>query len=432
MASRKSSEAIADNEIIIKCKTADRILWREITPLQGNYKKRSKEDIIKITKSIKEYGFAFPMFVSRIGKKIYALDGHGRLAGLEALEDEGFIIPPIPVNYVEAKNIEEAKQLLLRCDSRYGSIDKQGFIEFIENLDIDLSDLSLPNIDLSNIKIGEETKGDDDVPEIKKKAISQYGEIYELGNSLLMCGDSAVSEIYCRLLGQEKADLLFTDPPYGVSIGNKNKMLNEHGKQFKRITENIANDTLPEKELYDMLLKAFRIAKDNSKSGASYYVCAPQGGGLGMMMMMMMRDSGLPSRHNLIWEKSSPTFSMGRLDYDYRHEPIIYGWLGSHKFHGNGKFKNSVWNIPKPQACKLHPTMKPVELVENAILNSSKEGDIVLDIFGGSGTTLIASEKNNRKCRMIELDPHYVDVIRRRWTKWAKENNREVGSGGLE
>ena len=133
------------------------------------------------------------------------------------------------------------------------------------------------------------------------------------------------------------------------------------------------------------------------------------------MMMMMMRDAGLENRHTLMWLKNAPTFSMGRLDYDYKHEPIMYTWTKSHHFYGNGQHKSSVWEIPKPRKCDLHPTMKPIELVVNAILNSSKEGDAVLDIFGGSGTTLMACEQTNRNCFMMELSPKYVDVIINRW-----------------
>lgn len=129
------------------------------------------------------------------------------------------------------------------------------------------------------------------------------------------------------------------------------------------------------------------------------------------IMMMMMRDSGLPVRHVLNWVKNQPTFSMGRLDYDYQHEPILYTWYKSHKFYGGGKHKTSTWHIDKPRASKEHPTMKPVELVENAILNSSSIGDIVLDPFCGSGTTMVACQNLGRKCRAIEVSREYCAVI---------------------
>lgn len=211
--------------------------------------------------------------------------------------------------------------------------------------------------------------------------------------------------------------MVFTDPPYGVAIGDKNKMLDEvAGGKSERIKTNIEGDTLGTEDLYDMLLRAFTNLRENCADDCSYYVTSPQGGEIGLMMMMM-RDAGLQVRHNLIWEKSSATFSMGRLDYDYKHEPIFYTWTKKHNFYGNGQYRNTVWQFPKPRACDLHPTMKPVELVGECLLNSSKEGDIVADIFGGSGTTLIACEQLNRSCRMMEKDPHYCEVIIDRWEK---------------
>ena len=136
-----------------------------------------------------------------------------------------------------------------------------------------------------------------------------------------------------------------------------------------------------------------------------------------MMMMMMMKDAGLNVRHQIVWNKNSATFSIGRLDYDYKHEAIMYTWTKTHHNYRKGAFRTSVWDIDKPRKCDLHPTMKPVELVSNCLLDGSKEGDIVLDAFGGSGTTLIAAEQLGRKCYMMELDPHYCDVIIARWEK---------------
>lgn len=212
------------------------------------------------------------------------------------------------------------------------------------------------------------------------------------------------------------ADLVFTDPPYGVSIGDKNAALNSVQKAG-RCTTNIENDTLSASDLYPILVKAMTNARKSCKSDASYYVTSPQGGELGLMMMMMMKDAGLPVRHMLIWEKSSATFSLGRLDYDYQHEPIFYTWTEKHHNYRNGEYRTTIWKYDKPRKCDLHPTMKPVALVVNAIMDGTKEGDIVLDVFGGSGTSVIACEQTNRRCLTMELDPHYCDVIIARWEK---------------
>ena len=206
--------------------------------------------------------------------------------------------------------------------------------------------------------------------------------------------------------------MVFTDPPYGVAIGDKNKALNAVQKAGRQ-TENIMGDTMGTEELYNTLKAAFINLREHSEEDCSYYVTSPQGGEIGLMMMM--RDAGLQVRHNLIWEKNTATFSMRRLDYDYQHEPIFYTWTKRHNYYGKGRYKTTVWKFDKPRKCDLHPTMKPVELVAEALLNSSEEGDIVFDFFGGSGTTLVACEQLGRKCYMMEKDPKFVDVIIDRW-----------------
>lgn len=212
--------------------------------------------------------------------------------------------------------------------------------------------------------------------------------------------------------------MCFTDPPYGVAIGDKNKGLNNI-QNAGRITENIQGDTLSTEELHDVLVKAMTNIRTNCDDDAVYYVTAPQGGSLGLMMMMMMKEAGLEVRHNLIWRKNSATFSIGRLDYDYQHEPIFYTWTKSHHNYRRSGNHTTVWDYDKPRKCDLHPTMKPVELVAACILDGSNEGETVLDGFGGSGTTLIACEQLNRHARIMEIDPHYCDVIIARWEKFT-------------
>lgn len=246
---------------------------------------------------------------------------------------------------------------------------------------------------------------------------ARLGDIYQLGEHRLMCGDSTDADAWAQLMDGEKADMVFTDPPYGVAIGDKNATLNSVQKAG-RCTTNIANDTMSEEELYDMLKDAFINVRESCHDDAVYFVTSPQGGSLGLMMMMM-KDAGLPVRHVLMWMKNSATFSLGRLDYDYQHEPIFYTWTKSHHNYRGGENRTTIWQYDKPRKCDVHPTMKPVELVANAILDGTKEGDIVLDAFGGSGTTMIAAEQLGRKARLMELDPHYIDVIIARWENYT-------------
>ena len=417
----------------ILCDCKDTLALDEITEFQGGLKDRSQEEIGKIIKSLKKYGFAFPLFVWKDGGKNWCLDGHGRLLALKKMREYGEKIPPLPVVYIDAKNETDARNLLLRLNSQYGRMTADSVREFADGFDVDFTELQLPagviDFEIADVQ---ETEGDDEVPDVdeKEEPDSQPGEMYELGNSILMCGDSTDPDAVARLMGGEKADMVFTDPPYGVSIGDKNKALNSVQKAGL-CCENIENDTLPADVLYDVLVKAMTNCRENCKDDASYYVTSPQGGELGLMMMMM-KDAGIMVRHMLIWEKNAPTFSLGRLDYDYQHEPIFYTWTKSHHCYRKGENRSTIWKYDKPRKCDLHPTMKPVALVVNCLKDSTKKGDVVLDMFGGSGTTLIACEQTGRSARLVELSSHYCDVIRRRYTKWAKENGKPITSGCLE
>ena len=274
-----------------------------------------------------------------------------------------------------------------------------------------LVDQGFTNIDLG---LGGKEEDDFDIDKaFEAEPISQLGDIYQLGDHRVMCGDSTKREDVEKLMDGKKADMVFTDPPYGVNYTGKAERLGRKGQS------QISGDADVE-EASTVYGAVFQNISDNIRDGAEYYVCAPQGGDQEMMMMMMMRST-IPCRHQLIWKKDSPVFSMGRLDYDYQHEPILYGWRGSHKHHGAGKFKTSIWEIPRPKVSKLHPTMKPVELIEEAILNGSLPNEIVMDLFLGSGSSLIAAEKTGRICVGSEIDPKYIDVIIRRFIQYNPE-----------
>lgn len=423
--------------IAIKCDTKDYLNIAEMTDLQGNLKARTDIDYDKIKLSFIKYGFSFPFFVWKSEGRNYILDGHGRASTLAKMQKDGYLIPDLPVVYVDCKDKKEAKEKLLRLNSQYGKMTKESVLEFAEDIELNFDEIALPDTTICFDDVTEtpETEGDDEVPEVDEKepAVSQRGEIYELGNSLLMCGDSTNAEDVARLMGGGKAQMVFSDPPYNVAIGDKNKALQSFQKAG-RITENIDGDAgqTDEEVGKSLWLPAFKNMLENAEDDCAIYITMPQGGTHMMMMMMMMKEAGWQVKHELIWVKNSPTFSMGRLNYDYQHEPILYGWKKSHKWVGKGNFNKSIWEIDKPKKCDLHPTMKPIELIENAILNSSNEKDIILDLFGGSGSTLIACEKNNRQARLCEISPHYCDVIRKRYTQWAKENGKPITSGCLE
>lgn len=383
----------------------------QLTPYEKNARKHGDVDIDGIIKSIKDTGFNDPIGIW--GEKNIIVEGHGRQ--MAAIKMGMETVPCIRLDHMTD---EQRREYTIRHNrsAEMSGWDFDVLQEELAALDIQGIDMSDLNFDFHIDEEPAEVKEDDyDVDAAKPEPRAKLGDIYQLGEHRLMCGDSTHAEDFEKLMDGDLADLVFTDPPYGVSIGTKNEVLNSVQKAGC-CTENIKNDTLTEEELYPVLVMAMTNIRKNCKDDASYYVTSPQGGSLGLMMMMM-KDAGLEVRHMLIWEKNSATFSLGRLDYDYQHEPIFYTWTKSHHNYRNGENRTTIWKYDKPRKCDLHPTMKPVELVANAIMDGTMEGDIVLDGFGGSGTTLIASEQTKRKARLMELDPHYVDVIIDRWEK---------------
>ena len=413
----------------------------ELHPYERNAKLHPTEQIEKLRKSFREFGMIVPIGIDAQDRVVY---GHGRILAAQA---EGWTeVPTVTIEDLS----EEQRQAFVHADNLLSETgyDTELLRSEAQALQAAGFDISLIGFDAAGIKLEtidaqlEEIQEADEIDTEDLPARVQRGQRWQLGDHILMCGDSSNLAELQQLVTSTPPNFVFTDPPYGVAIGDKNKTLQAAGFGGG-IKKNIIGDTLPPDELYKVLVQAFSNLRQICAEDCSYYVSSPQGGELGLMMMMMMRDAGLTVRHMLIWVKNVATFSMGRLDYDYRHEPIFYTWTKSHRWFGDyantviddsqpidkmskAELKElirvklypqeqSVIYCDKPVANKLHPTMKPVKLVARFLLNSSQRGDTVADIFGGSGTTLIASEQLGRKCRMMELDPHYCDVIIARW-----------------
>ena len=416
------------NTIKIKCNAENTLELAELTEFQGGLKQRTDIDYDKIKLSICKYGFSFPFFVWKNGSKNYLLDGHGRFATLCKMQKDGYTIPPLPVVYVSCKDKKEAKEKLLRLNSQYGKMTKESVLEFCSDIEVNFEEIALPDtvIDFSEGEETPETEGDDEAPEVDEKSepVSKRGEMYELGNSILMCGDSTDAEDVARLMGGAKCDLVWTDPPYNVNYsgrGEKNKL------------GHIKNDNMNEDNFDLFCHDFFENYNDFMKPLSAIYVCHPDSASAPKIAFETNFAKFFKKASTIIWVKQSA--GMGWQDYRAQHEPILYGWKegsGKHQFFGD-RTQTTIWNVKRENVQEyVHPTQKPVCLVEKAIKNSSKEQDIVLDLFGGSGSTLIACEKNNRKARLMELDPKYCDVIRKRYTKWAKENGKPITSGCLE
>ena len=390
----------------------------QIEGLPGNPRIIKDEKFKKLLESIQE----LPEMTEARDLLVYPYNGEYVVIGgnmrLRAYQELGWKEVPCCI-LPEGMPVEKLREIVIQDNNPFGETDwdmiaNEWDVEELKDWGLELPENWNVSSDDEQKEVEEDDFSDEDAEKAEPRV--KQGEIWQLGEHRLMCGDSTDAASVALLMDGNKADMVFTDPPYGVAIGDKNKTLNEVAKGGRN-SENIANDNISVDDLYPILVKAMTNCRENCKDCACYYVTSPQGGELGLMMMMMMKDAGLPVRHMLIWEKNCATFSLGRLDYDYQHEPIFYTWTKSHKNYRNGEFRTTIWRYDKPRKCDLHPTMKPVELVANCMMDASVEGDIVLDMFGGSGTTIIAAEQLGRKARLMELDPHYCDVIIARWEK---------------
>jgi DNA modification methylase len=405
--------------------------WVELDSLTAWDKNpRKNDDAAKeVAKSIKRFGFASPIVARKANREIIA--GHTRAKAAQILG-----LKMVPVRFVDLDPAEA--HLLALADNKLSEKaewDDKLLGEILS--DFSLDDAALAGWDSKELDkmaltllSGEIDESKDAEPqleradELKAEWKTEPGQLWRCGEHLILCGDSSKPDDVRRVIGDKKACLIFTDPPYGVSIGKKNQMLNSVQKAG-RVLADIVDDDLKPDGLKAKLRPSFdNIVNIAMADDCTVFVCSPQGGDL-MMMMMMMRDAGIPVRHNIIWDKMQPTFSMGRLDYDYQHEPILLTWGKRHKRPMLGAHKTSVWQIQKPRSSKEHPTMKPVELVVNALLNNSEAGDVVYDAYSGSGTTLLACEQTGRKARVIEIMPGYVAVALQRY-KDATGNQPEL------
>ncbi len=392
----------------------------KLLPYVRNARQHSDEQIAQIAASIAEFGFVNPILIGADGVLVA---GHGRLAAARKLG-----LATVPVVVLDHLTPTQRRALVL-ADNRLAELatwdDALLRIE-LEALQDDGFDLDLTGFDadaLAELLADEEPQiegrtEDDAIPEMPEEPVSRPGDVWRLGPHRLVCGDATTAEAYARLFPDgERADMVFTDPPYNVNYANsaKDKLRGKHRP--------ILNDALGE-GFYDFLYDALALIMAHTR-GAIYV--AMSSSELDTLQAAFRAAGGHWSTF-IIWAKN--TFTLGRADYQRQYEPILYGWPEGATRHWCGdRDQGDVWAIKKPQKNDLHPTMKPVDLVERAIRNSSRPGDVVLDPFGGSGTTLIAAEKAGRVARLIELDPKYADVIVRRWQDWTGQQATREADG---
>jgi len=373
-----------------------------LIPFAKNARTHSDEQVAQIAASIREFGFSNPILVDEAGGVIA---GHGRLSAARQL---GLVDVPV---MVAAGWSETQKRAYVLADNKLAL--NAGWDA--EMLRLALGELSEAGFDLSLTGFGEDELAGilvdasggptdpDEVPEPPVDPISRPGDLWICGEHRVLCGDATVLSDVEKVLGGELADMAFTDPPYNVNYANSAK------DKLRGKNRAILNDALGESFgafLYDASVNILAVTK------GGVYVCMSSSEL--DTLQKAFREAGGKWSTFVIWAKN--TFTLGRADYQRQYEPILYGWKdGADHFWCGARDQGDVWFFDKPHKNDLHPTMKPVALVERAIRNSSKSRDVVLDPFGGSGTTMIAAERSGRRARLVELDPKYVDVIVQRW-----------------
>lgn len=372
-----------------------------LIPYINNSRKHSDSQVAQIAASIKEFGWTNPVLVDGSNGLIA---GHGRLMAARKLG-----MKEIPV--IELAHLSEnQKKALIIADNKL-ALNSEWDTELLtlelqdllgEEYDLDLLGFDKDELDaLLNVIEGTDGLTDEDaVPEVPDEPKTKLGDIYILGNHRLMCGDS------CNIESVEKltdglVDILVTDPPYNVAY---------EGKTKDALT--IQNDSMGDEQFRQFLRDAFVAADAVMKQGAVFYIWHADFEGYNFRGAC--KDAGWKVRQCLIWQKDSMV--MGRQDYHWKHEPCLYGWKeGAGHLWASDRKQTTLIECKRPKRNDIHPTMKPVELMEYQILNNTKGQDIVLDLFGGSGSTMIAAEKTGRMARLMELDPKYCDVIVKRW-----------------
>ena len=374
-----------------------------LIPYVNNARTHSAEQVNKLRASLREFGFINPVIVDR---DLNVIAGHGRI--LAAKEEK---IPEVPCVYVDYLT-EAQKKAYILADNRMAmdaGWDEELLRVEIEALQAEAFDVSLTGFDEKEITdLFKDTDGtgaeDDDFDlseALEKAAFVERGDVWTVGRHRLMCGDATVEEDVLKLMDGKKANLILTDPPYGVSFQSSDGL-------------SIQNDSIKGEEFYQFLLASMQNMVSVLEPGGAAYVFHADTEGLNFRRAFV--DAGLHLAGCCIWVKNS--LVLGRSDYQWQHEPVLYGFLknGKHSWYSDRK-QTTIWNFDKPKRNKNHPTSKPLDLLAYPIGNSTQANAIVLDTFGGSGSTLMACEQTNRICCTMELDEKYASVILRRYVE---------------
>ena len=377
----------------------------KLIPYVNNARTHSQEQVNKLRGSLREFGFINPVIID---SDFNVIAGHGRLM---AAKEEGIEeVPCVLVDYLT----EAQKKAYILADNRYAQDagwDEELLrleIEALEGMDFDVSLTGFDDQEIADLFAdGESTGAEDDdfdlSDALEKAAFVERGDVWQVGRHRLMCGDATSPEDVATLMDGKKANLIITDPPYNVAFESSDGL-------------SIKNDKMENDKFYEFLLAAFKNMAEHLEKGGSAYVFHADTEGLNFRKAFI--DAGFHLSGCCIWVKNS--LVLGRSDYQWQHEPVLYGFLqnGKHYWSKNaGRSQTTIWNFDKPKKNKNHPTYKPLDLLAYPIGNSSQENAIVIDTFGGSGSTLMTCEQTNRICHTMELDEKYASVILRRYVE---------------
>lgn len=377
----------------------------EIKELPGNPRTIKKDQFEKLKTSLRDnpdYFEARPLILSDRTGELVVIAGNQRLKAAKAIG-----IKEVPSVIIPNLTEDREREIIIRDNVNNGAWD-------MDELANSWNPVDLAEWGVENLPAWEDEQEEiieDDAPEVGEETKTKRGDIFILGDHRVMCGDSTSLEDMEKLMGGQQADLWLTDPPYNVAYGQFGSATEARALHRRVDHKTIMNDKMENDQFRRFLIDAYTTANSVMKPGAAFYIFHADSESYNFRGAAI--DMGWQVRECLIWNKNA--LCLGRQDYQWKHEPCLYGWKeGSHNWYGDRK-QTTVIDFDRPTVSKEHPTMKPVGLMAYLAKNSTKEGDVILDSFGGSGTTLIAAEQLNRKARLMELDPHYVDVIVKRW-----------------
>lgn len=371
------------------------IVMKKLTELKEyeNNPRNNDDAVDAVAKSIEEFGFKVPIVIT---SDHVIIAGHTRLKASKQLG-----LKEVPCIVADDLTDEQIKAFRL-ADNKTAELASWDFSKLEDELELIEMDMSLFGFEDLELEVPDNATDDDFDPdaEITENPYAKKGDIFVLGDHRVMCGDSTEESEVDKLIQGDVIDLTFTDPPYNVD--------------YEGTAGKIMNDKMEDNTFYLFLFKAFENIFKHTKPGGGIYVCHADTEGLNFRNAY--KDAGFKLASCLIWVKNA--LVLGRQDYHWRHEPILYGWKeGAAHYFIDDRSQDTIWEYNKPRKNEEHPTMKPLELCGRAISNSSRVGEIVLDLFGGSGSTLIASDQLKRKARLMELDERFVDVIVKRYLK---------------